>query len=57
MLFRTSDDGLKYRTRPINSILKKLEGWKYVGTQRTKEYGLQRTFERIVKEDIDNLNI
>ena len=55
--FERLDDGLKYRTRPINSILKKLEGWKYVGTQRTKEYGLQRTFERIVKEDIDNLNI
>lgn len=51
------DDQIRYRTRSINSILKKLEGWKYIGVQRDEEYGRQRTFERIKKEDTRNLEI
>lgn len=51
------DDSLRYRTRPINSILKKLDGWKCIGVQRTSEYGAQRTFERIKKENNNDLNI
>ena len=51
------DDSLRYRTRPINSILKRIKGWGYVGYQRNREYGMQRTFERIEQENNENLNL
>ena len=44
------DDKTRYKTRPINAILKKIKGWRYLGIIRGSIYGQQRTFERIDQE-------
>ena len=44
------DDKTRYKTRGVNAILKKMEGWRYIGNVRGDIYGKQRTFERIDKE-------
>ena len=41
----------KYNTREINSILKSLDGWSYIGIVKCGAYGKQRCYERIDKDN------